>query len=280
MTAATGGYVRQLATFTTESLAQLVGAPSHSRRAIAARRLSRDGTLLVAGCGLAILVLMLFVDVPTIGAMPRRGAASQWPVRILTDFARPGYVLQTTGALVLIIVFVVPLLQGVWRSLATALGARISFIFMAVAVPNLVTECLKGFIGRGRPFVGGAANAFNYSPLTWSEQFASLPSSHAVTGFALAFAVSAVWPRTRYIMAFYALLMALSRIVLLAHHPSDVVAGALVGVVGAMFVRQWFAARRLGFVIGADGRIYPLRDTSFARLKGMAMRPKPLRTET
>lgn len=130
MTAATGGYVRQLATFTTESLAQLVGAPSHSRRAIAARRLSRDGTLLVAGCGLAILVLMLFVDVPTIGAMPRRGAASLWLVRILTDFARSGYVLQTTGALVLIIVFVVPLLQGVWRSLATALGVRISFIFM------------------------------------------------------------------------------------------------------------------------------------------------------
>jgi undecaprenyl-diphosphatase len=38
-----------------------------------------------------------------------------------------------------------------------------------------------------------------------------------------------------------------SRVVVLAHHPSDVVAGALVGTVGAALVRRWFAARRLVF---------------------------------
>ena len=46
---------------------------------------------------------------------------------------------------------------------------------------------------------------------------------------------------------------------LLAHHPSDVVAGALIAVVGAMLVRYWFAARRLGFAIHRDGEIVPLR---------------------
>ncbi len=63
-------------------------------------------------------------------------------------------------------------------------------------------------------------------------------------------------------MAVYALLILLSRLVLLAHHPSDLVAGGLVGVIGAMFVRQWFAARRLGFAIhggwqdrGASGTV-------------------------
>ena len=51
-------------------------------------------------------------------------------------------------------------------------------------------------------------------------------------------------------MIVYALLIVASRLVLLAHHPSDVVAGAVIGLAGAMLVRYWFAARRLGFVIG------------------------------
>jgi membrane-associated phospholipid phosphatase len=42
----------------------------------------------------------------------------------------------------------------------------------------------------------------------------------------------------------------------LAHHPSDVVAGALVGVAGACLVRRWFVGRRLLFC-ARDLRAYP-----------------------
>ena len=64
--------------------------------------------------------------------------------------------------------------------------------------------------------------------------------------------------------------IAATRLVLLAHHPSDVVAGALVGTIGAMAVRYWFAARRLGFAIERDGTIVPLSGPSMDRLKGVA----------
>jgi membrane-associated phospholipid phosphatase len=67
--------------------------------------------------------------------------------------------------------------------------------------------------------------------------------------------------------------IAASRLVLLAHHPSDVVAGALVGVIGAMFVRYWFAARRLGFAIGRDGTVLPLPGPSLERFKRVARSP-------
>ena len=56
-------------------------------------------------------------------------------------------------------------------------------------------------------------------------------------------------------MIAYALLIAATRLVLLAHHPSDVVAGATIGIIGAMGVRYWFAARGLGFAIGDGGVI-------------------------
>jgi membrane-associated phospholipid phosphatase len=51
--------------------------------------------------------------------------------------------------------------------------------------------------------------------------------------------------------------ISLSRLVLLAHHPSDVVGGALVGLLGALAVRYWFAARGVGFTIEEDGKIVP-----------------------
>src|ERR1700675_4357706 len=100
---------------------------------------------------------------------------------------------------------------------------RLQFVFVAVLVPVLAGEVVKFIVGRGRPFVGGEANAFNFSHFAGTEAYASFPSGQAITGFALALAVSAVWPRAQAAMIVYALLIAISRLVLLAHPPSDVV---------------------------------------------------------
>jgi undecaprenyl-diphosphatase len=83
-----------------------------------------------------------------------------------------------------------------------------------------------------------------------------MPSGHATTAAAAAIAIGALWPRSRGVMWFYALLIMVSRVVVLAHHPSDVIAGALVGIVGALWVRRWFAARYLAFS-PLDLRAYP-----------------------
>ena len=84
-------------------------------------------------------------------------------------------------------------------------------------------------------------------PFIWRPEYASMPSGHSTTAVAAAIAIGAVWPRTRPVMWLYALVIMLSRVVVLAHHPSDVIAGALIGAVGAFLLRRWFAARRLVF---------------------------------
>ena len=263
-------YLARFGMLTWLSLAQLVRPPSHSRRAEAARRAARHALWLSAALGAAIIVLMYTLDAWEIAQMPKRGTPSLWWMRILTDFGKDEYVLAVLAALLIAIAIVAPALRGIQRALLLGLGTRLQFIFLAVAVSNLVTEVLKYCIGRGRPFVGGEANAFHFSHFAGNPAYYSFPSGHATTAFALALAVSAVWPQARVAMAIYALIIAVSRLVLLAHHPSDVVAGAMVGIVGTVFVRYWFAARRLGFAIQRDGSIVSLVGPSSGRLKRVA----------
>ena len=262
-------YFANLGAVAERSVAQLVRPPSHSRRALAARRLARHSLLIAAMLGALIIALMYVLDAREIGLMPTRGTPSLWPVRILTEFGKDSYVLLALGTMLLAVAVVSAALPGSSRAQLLSFGMRLQFLFLAVLTPLLVGEALKWAVGRGRPFVGGVANAFNFAPFAGTEAYASFPSAHAVTAFALGFALSAVWPRARLAMILYAFLIAATRLVLLSHHPSDVVAGALIGVVGAMSVRYWFAARRLGFAIRRDGKIVPLRSVS-GQFKGVA----------
>jgi undecaprenyl-diphosphatase len=252
------------------SVTQLVRLPSHPRRAAAARRLVSHLLLLSAIAGVVIVTMMFELDVAEIGLMPPRGTAGLGAVRIMTDFGKEAYVLWSLAGALLLVAIISPGLRGPSQSLMLRFGTRLQFLFFAVLVPLLAGEAIKWIVGRGRPFVGGKADPFNFVHFAGTEAYASFPSAHAVTSFALAFAVSAVWPRARIAMVLYALAIGGSRLVLLAHHPSDVVAGALIGVVGAMLVRYWFAVRRLGFAVGRDGVIKPLSGPSQDRLKRVA----------
>jgi membrane-associated phospholipid phosphatase len=202
-------------------------------------------------------VLMFAVDAYEIGLMPARGTPGLWPWRIVTDFGQDQYVLGVLAAAVVLTILIAPLWPEASRSRLLNFATHVQYFFFAVLTSVLAAQVLKYIIGRGRPFVGGEANAFNFVPFNGTPAYFSMPSAHAVTAFGLAFAVAAVWPRLRVPMYIYAVAIAVSRLVLLAHHPSDVVAGAVVGLACAMLVRYWFAARRLGFRIGKDGRIVP-----------------------
>jgi len=246
---------------------QLVRSPSQAHRAEAARRLARHALLITAAAAILIAPLMIWFDAQEIALMPSRGTASLWPFRILTDFGKDNYVLILTAVLLLAVALAAPTMHGRLRHRLLAIGLRLQFALLAVSVPLVVGELLKWIAGRGRPFVGGQANAFNFVPFAGTEAHASFPSAHSIAAFALAFAVAAVWPRMRGVMIAYALVIAFTRLVLLAHHPSDVVAGATIGIIGAMCVRYWFAVRGLGFAIGEAGLISP--DAEGA-LKGVA----------
>jgi undecaprenyl-diphosphatase len=144
--------------------------------------------------------------------------------------------------------------------------ARLGFLFTAIAVPSVFATISKRLIGRARPYVGAYDDPFMFMPFIWRPEFASMPSGHATTAAAAAIAFGAIWPRLRVALWLYALIIMLTRIIIDVHHPSDVIAAALVGVVGALLVRRWFAARRLVF-FADDLRAFP--GPSWRRLKAV-----------
>src|SRR6516165_9065728 len=142
---------------------------------------------------------------------------------------------------------VAPTLPRLTQGVLAALAARFGFLFLAVGAPGLFDTIIKRLIGRARPYVGSYDDPFAYIPFSWRSDYASMPSGHSANVAAAAIAIGALWPKMRPAMWLFALLIMFSRVVVLAHHPSDVIVGALVGAVGAVLVRRWFAARRLVF---------------------------------
>jgi undecaprenyl-diphosphatase len=193
--------------------------------------------------------------------------------REITDFGKSGWFLWPIGLALVGLAVAAPLLDDRMASaVVAAVAVRLSFVFAAIAVPGLVVAIIKRLIGRARPFVTGEADPFAYQLLVWRSDFASLPSGHSTTAFAAALAIGALWPRARVALWIYALVIALSRVVVTAHHPSDVLAGAVFGTIGALLVRDWFAARGLVFTVDPQGRTIALPGPSWQRIKRVARR--------
>jgi len=189
-------------------------------------------------------------------------------------YGKSGYFLWPLGILMLMLAALYsPAMPRFWRGILAAWGVRIGFVFVAIGLPSLFDTIIKNMIGRARPFVVAGPDVWAYEPFTWHPRYASFPSGHATTAFAALVAIGAIFPQARALMWIYAVLIALSRVVITAHHPSDVIGGAIVGAVGAVMVRNWFAARRLGFSVAADGSVRAMPGPSFRRIiKAVARR--------
>jgi undecaprenyl-diphosphatase len=170
----------------------------------------------------------------------------------LTRYGQSDWILIPTG------LFVILLLLCNWsridRRVAAAwteIGTLATTLFVAVAGSGLTVDLIKVIIGRERPLRFGMDGAFAFDPFSFQYATNSFPSGHSTTAGAVAVTALLISRRAGGIVFFFAILIALSRIVVGAHYPSDVTAGFLFGASYAYFLAVGFSKGRIGFSMGS-----------------------------
>jgi undecaprenyl-diphosphatase len=116
--------------------------------------------------------------------------------------------------------------KSMWK-LASASG------LVAAAIAMMTNQIISHLWDRPRPLTAHAAATHLLAAPSPDPSF---PSDHAAAAFAIAFAVLAFSRRAGIGFLVAAALIALSRIALGLHYPSDVLAGAVVGWAAALLV--------------------------------------------
>ena len=112
----------------------------------------------------------------------------------------------------------------------TAVLTDLMRIALTAGVGVLIYKCLKKRLVRNRPFIANGGIACGCAPL---DKY-SFPSGHTLHAVSFTIMFAAVEPALLVLTAPMAILIALSRVILGLHYPSDVLVGGAIGTLLAL----------------------------------------------
>jgi len=237
----------------------------------------------VVACGLVLALTSIAVVDPLLRHHPgiADGSFADRTLTALTSFGEGVEMLVGSLALLLAVSSVDP--RGLARRTRAGLieiGATAAHAFLAVAGSGLLAALVKNAYGRARPEHLDGDAVFQLHAMAFRAKYASFPSGHSTTAGATAVVLALLFPRHARVILALGLVVALTRILLDAHFPSDVAAGLTLGAAVALILAHAFARRGLVFAYGADGALVPrplARPMAwFDTLAGvLARRPRP-----
>jgi membrane-associated phospholipid phosphatase len=98
----------------------------------------------------------------------------------------------------------------------------------AVIGGGILVQIIKHLVGRARPRM--TVPPWEYIGPSFDSDLHSFPSGHTTTSFALAAVLASRFPRQAWIFYLIAALVGIGRVVGGSHYPSDVLAGAILGL--------------------------------------------------
>jgi membrane-associated phospholipid phosphatase len=114
------------------------------------------------------------------------------------------------------------------------------FICLSLAIAIIIGEGLKYLLGRYRPVMLFKDNLYGLHFLSGKWELNSTPSGHSLRAFALMTALSLLYRRFTVVFISVAVLIALSRVAVTDHYPSDVLFGAFIGIFTALWTYKCF----------------------------------------
>jgi undecaprenyl-diphosphatase len=202
-----------------------------------------------------VVVAFVFLD-PLVGAH-----YGHWPAWLasgaaeITDVGKSWWIL-TLAAIVILCGWAFRRLSASKNAgrLAAGVTARAFYILSSVGLAALIVNTIKRAIGRPRPDMFADHGLFSFNPFTWNFDFESFPSGHSTVNGALFMALSLLFPRFRWPLLALGFCLALTRVFVGAHYPSDVAAGFGFGMWFAFATALFFA--RIGVLFDtANGKL-------------------------
>lgn len=126
--------------------------------------------------------------------------------------------------------------------------AVLGIILLIIVTDQTGYRLFKEYFARPRP-----CNALTdvLTPLGCTGSF-SFPSNHALNNFAAAMFFYRLFPKLKWVLFITASLVAISRVYLGLHYPSDIFGGAVIGLAfgylfatGVLFLEKYFIDRKL-----------------------------------
>jgi membrane-associated phospholipid phosphatase len=131
-----------------------------------------------------------------------------------------------TGYVQVPVVLIMILAGLVWSRKVKQAGA---LALLAFVVSGLAANVLKVIVRRPRPWTTDAVPA-NWYGYLHNGAFHSFPSAETATTFAVVLTIGDWFPALRAPLVVVAVVVGLARVLVGSHHPSDVVAGAMLGI--------------------------------------------------
>jgi len=157
------------------------------------------------------------------------------------DFAKSVSLLANSGALKHLLAF------ALVASAANLLGKspkpwarNLLYVCLSLSAAFIVTDALKYLFGRARPPLFFDDGVYGFTWFADKDLYTSFPSGHATRAFAVCAALALLFRRYAVPLYAVAVLIGISRVLALRHYPSDVLAGAFVGVTAAYWTHALY----------------------------------------
>ena len=200
----------------------------------------------------AVAVLMLWVDHPLALYMAQyRDTTFVNVFEIITDLANSAiwYAVALVGILL------------AWRqrkldtspeahALYTQRLRAALYVIASMVTSGLLINLIKVIVGRSRPKLLVNDGIADYTPFDRWYDDCSFPSGHSQSIWAAMIALAFIFPRLRFPLLLFAVVVSSSRVIVGAHYASDVIAGAFFAFAVALPMRRRFARDGVSIQLG------------------------------
>lgn len=111
-------------------------------------------------------------------------------------------------------------------------------LVVAFTLSGIVVTLIKYGVGRPRPSEFFRSGAIAFHPFDSSPRYASFPSGHAQTVWAGVATCILFFPEANAWLLLAGILGCVGRVVMLRHYPSDICAGAIIGIWAALTAQK------------------------------------------